>query len=123
MKLKEKFENHYVVFGLTLIFVGFVSGFGAARFLFNFVATGNGNPNTLNLEKEISILVAEHNKQKNDLLSEYYKSEKEATNLGHISLNQQIYVESANRIKELIKQEDEAFALQLDKLQSKVASK
>lgn len=115
MKLKERFENHYVIFGLSLIAVGFISGFATRSFFLEEGSASKVVNRTISKEMlaQIKSLGEKHENRINDLHKQYLHHESEATYGGNLDSQQNKYAESANRIKALILEENESFERQI----------
>lgn len=107
MDIKTRFESHPVVFGLSLIVVGFVAGFGARGYL----SPGITTPSTAigcNVDG-IAALTKAHNDRLQSLRKQLSLMEAEATSLAHIDSNQRLYRDSAERIRKDVSQETTDF--------------
>lgn len=69
-----------------------------------------------NITSQIEIVTNNHNKRIEELHKKYLNLESEAVSLAHIEDNQKKYIESANRIKDLIYKENKLFQVQIKEL-------
>ncbi len=97
MNWKARFESHPVIFGLSLLIIGFSAGFTVR----DYVIPASASSSTVtgcNMDG-IATLTKAHNDRLQSLQKELRSMEAEATNLGHIDSNQRIYRDSAERIR------------------------
>jgi hypothetical protein len=125
MTLKERIENNLTIWFLGAIVTGFVAGVGAYQGILSIaqlevVQKGVGSQFTGSVKKlvgaksdqlqmRISELTSEHNKRMDDLQKSLLKDEEQATYGGNVDSVKQEYVESANRIKAAIDEENRSF--------------
>lgn len=125
MSLKEKFENHPAIFGLTLLAVGFASGIT----VFDFIRpTSEPSKPTKEIifTKPVNCVIegverveSSHGSRVKALLTKLTDFEAKASDQWIIDSYQEKYLQSANRIREDIKSENAAFKDAISILNSK----
>ena len=120
MKLKERVENHPVVFFLTALVVGFAAGFGVAEKLHDLtprqdtVASHTRGPEFL--EERIRQLTEAHDKRLAELQAEYLSEQREAVNHGSIDSFRENHRRAAEHIGQQIDKENSSFLQQISAL-------
>lgn len=120
--IKERFENHPVVFGLSLIIIGFLAGFSFNEWVIQFK---NDNPPVSELSAltaQIESLTQEHNRRLGALHTELRENEKQAVYNGNPDSIQKKHEEAAQRLRESIEEENQSYKLHLEQLM-KIAGK
>jgi len=125
MSLKEKIENHPVVFFLTFIVIAFSAGFAASEKLRSTVGSQTSatetqpttQPHAL-MEQRAQELIQQHNKITAQLQEQYVEQQKEATSHGNIGSHQEKHRLAAQEIARLIDLENVALTQQLAALRS-----
>ena len=116
MDIKTRFESHPVVFGLTLIVIGFIAGFGARGYFSPASASPSAviscNPDG------VAALTKAHNDRLQSLQKELSSMEAEATNMGHLDSNKIVYRDSAERIRKDVAQEATDFQISVAALKT-----
>jgi hypothetical protein len=117
--LKEKFESHPVVWGLTLLAVGFGAGFTARSYLQSDTSPAAPNP-TVNCSIEgLDKLEEEHHVRTEALQNQLIKFETKASDHSLISSYQDKYKEAADRIRQDISTENAAYQEAIQQLSVK----
>jgi hypothetical protein len=114
MSIKEKFESHPVVFGFTMILVGFAAGFTTKGYLP--FEPNSSEAKTYTAQKPItcqvenlSALEGNHGQRILNLQKALMEQERKATDELKISSYQEKYKESAERLRKDIGQEYENY--------------
>lgn len=116
--MREKFENHPLIFSISLLIIGFVAGFSVNEWSMSF-RDGTLAPVTRSaseVSKQIESLTNEHNKRLKDLHGELREQEKEAVYGGHIDSTQQKHKEAAQRLRQVIEDENNSYRGHLEQL-------
>lgn len=116
--MREKFENHPLIFSISLLIIGFMSGFGVNEWSMGF-RDGTLAPVTRSapeVPKQIESLTNEHNKILKDLHAELREQEREAVYGGHLDGTQQKHKEAAQRLRQVIEDENNSYRGRLEQL-------
>ena len=117
--LKEKFESHPVIWGSTLLIVGFVSGFGA-RGYFSPEKVNNQSARTTDCRVEGADRLAEsHHIRVEALQKQLLKLEGNASDRILIQSDQDKYKEAANRVRQDIVTENANYQAAIQLLSKK----
>lgn len=106
--LKSQIEDNLVLSVLGLLFAGAVVGFGAAKYALPGASSGAFEATPF-VEAQVDSMRAAHDARLDSLQQRMLDFEKEATDLGHIEENQQIFASAASRIQAAIAEENRAF--------------
>ena len=127
MTLKEKIENHPVIWVLGLLIIGFIAGFNSYKVILEITGQTTISKEKLELlssqqavtkidsklnesiGKEITELTDLHNIRLTQLQTRLLEEEKQATNHANIEIFQKKHEGAALRIRGSIKQENESF--------------
>ena len=128
VNLKERIENHPVVWLLSILFVGFLAGLGtykgileiahlkviSAQELNRLKSVDNSqstpqNPIGPNLSKQIGVLTTAHNQRLSGLQKQLLEAEKDSSEYTNPDSTKKAYSESAKRIEVLISNEHQSF--------------
>lgn len=119
MSLKSQFESHPVVWGLSLLAIGFTAGFSARAYLLPSAAS-NASPTICNAIGA-EALATGHNTRLQQLQSALSNLESQASDQGNIEAYQERYRASADRIRKDIEQETNSFNASVAALTEKCA--
>ncbi|MGY2313526.1 hypothetical protein ACW9I6_02465 [Pseudomonas sp. SDO5522_S412] len=120
--LKEKFENHVVIFGSTLAILGFAAGISSMKFIFSSANQTSSAPQTISFDCKIDglpILAESHDKRVASLQNKIMEFEAQASDRMLISPYQEKYLESANRVRRDIDIENSLYDKSIERLLSK----
>ncbi|MAY43229.1 MULTISPECIES: hypothetical protein [unclassified Neptuniibacter] len=122
MSFKEKFENHPVVFGLSLVIAGFVAGYGAH----DAISNSKTKPAPVLAQPKVNCTIegtgdlsASHHQRLSVLQRELVRLEGKASDDSIISSYQNDYKESAGRVRNDIAMERQALKEALQVLSAK----
>jgi hypothetical protein len=116
--MREKFENHPLIFSISLLIIGFVAGFGVSEWSMNF-RDGTLAPvarSASAVSKQIESLTNEHIKRLKDLHAELREQEREAVYGGHINSTQQKHKEAAEHLRQVIEDDNSSYRGHLEQL-------
>lgn len=122
--IKERFESHPVVFGLTLLLAGFLAGISFMVFLFPSFSNpvepplaSASTPSSVECEIEgLPELTETHDKRIAALQQQLLQFEAQASDRLIISAYQERYLESANRVRADIEAENNALSIAINQL-------
>ncbi|WP_156886027.1 hypothetical protein [Rheinheimera baltica] len=114
MSIKEKFESHPVVFGLSLLAVGFTAGFAARGYFLSEFKNPEAPAHTVQKAticqvENLAALEGNHGQRVLKLQETLMVLEAKATDEMKISSYQQKYKESAERVRNDIAKENENY--------------
>lgn len=125
MSLKERIENHPVVYFGGAVIVAFGMGFGAREAVLALVGTKaasvESKPASLSsafVEQKIQDLIQDHNKQVAQLQDQYIEQQKEATSHANIDTYRQEHRAAAQEIAKQIDAANAALTQQMSALRS-----
>lgn len=107
MSIKEKFESHPVVFGLTLIVIGYVAGFSSRGYFPS--ESYPAQKLTICQVENINSLENNHGQRILNFQEKLMELERQITDRNIISFYQEKYMESAERIRNDIAKENENY--------------
>ena len=120
MSLKANFENHPVVWGLSLIVMGFIAGFGARPYVLSVPAAVPAPTKELNCAVDgLSSLEDAHSKELAMLNSQVMQLEAKASDHTLIRSYQEKYSEAATRIRSDIERSNRTYLAAIDSLSKK----
>ena len=127
MSIKDRFEAHPVVWGLTLLAVGSTAGFGFNETISNKMracpkeaATKENAPTTIECNiVGLDKLVEAHNTRVSTMQNELMNLEAKASDQNLMSIDQSKYKESANRVRNDINGENQIYKDSLSLLEKK----
>lgn len=114
--LKERFENHPLVFGFTLVIVSFLAGFGFNEWTMGFRGGESAASDLSGVAAQIESLTKEHNKRLEALHVELRENEKQAVYGGNSDSTQKKYAEAAQRLRGSIEEENNSYQMDLEQL-------
>lgn len=123
--LKERFENHPLIFCCSLIFASFLLGVGFREFLLKFesqpiAATSSSQP--VNVECKVDgvpLLGKSHDERVSSMQRKLMELEGLASDRNILGSYQRTYLESANRVRADIEVENKLFGGAVERLSTK----
>lgn len=120
--LREQFENHVVIFGATLVILGFVAGASSIKYLFPVATQTSAAPQTISFDCKIDglpLLAESHDRRIASLQKQIMEFEIKASDRMLINSYQEKYLESANRVRRDIEIENNLHDKSIERLLSK----
>lgn len=120
VSIKDNFESHPVVWGLTLVCVGFISGFGVSETLnFKLIDTNRAGSQIECVVDGVESLSKAHHERVKALQQEILRLENHASDQSIINSYQREYKAAADRLREDVATEREALNSSLNNLELK----
>lgn len=119
--IKERFENHPVVFGSSLLLAGLIAGGSFTKFVLPPESQAAAPPHSISLECKVDglpLLAESHDKRVLTMQGKILELEAKASDQNLISPYQDKYLESANRVRADIEIENNLFNKSIERLLS-----
>lgn len=119
MSFREKIEDHVGLAVAGFLVVGFTAGVGTVAFLneqFGHGADSSCSITCAGIERQVDSMIVAHKVRMAELQARYLEAEQEASSFGHIDQSHQWWAESAQRLGDQIKSQNEAFSMQVQAL-------
>ncbi|MGD9384916.1 MAG: hypothetical protein PVF28_00090 [Thioalkalispiraceae bacterium] len=120
MNIKDKFENHLIIWALGLIIFSFSAGFVTAEKLAGFqissVARDSSNSVSKEIAAQIKALTSQHNIRLSELQKKLLDNENQSTNENNHDSEQRKFIEAAERVRRSIEEENRSYQNSLELL-------